>query len=279
MPCASPPPLRAQALEQVAVIGHLPEMFEGRVDVDIDLAAHVAPAPAEGVILGQIPPGIGIDHAVEKQPVQVRLRVVRWAVGNVIELRIALHHVVDHLPLDAHEAGRRLRHFDEAVGVDKFAGGFAVIDRIVRKFAVAQLELPARHPLREAALRPVEALHRIDGGADVAVRQQRPADRLRPERDIRIDPEEVGQRLVLEELDHHLVAAPGDEAFGMHVQDMIEPEALGVVGQVEDAGYVVHADRRDVAGGREHDLHGLERRIGKHGLGAGWRRAVRPFVG
>ncbi len=45
----------------IAVIGHLAEMLEGGVDVDKDLAADVAPAPAEGVILGQIPPGIGID--------------------------------------------------------------------------------------------------------------------------------------------------------------------------------------------------------------------------
>src|SRR5271165_1126352 len=50
---------------------------------------------------------------------------------------------------------------------------------------------------------------------------------------------------------------------------MVEPESLGVVGQVEDTGHVVHADCRDVAGGREHDLHGFERRMASVRVGAG----------
>ena len=58
-----------------------------------------------------------VDHAVVEQPVQMRLRMVRRPVGNVIELGIAPHHPLEHVALDAHEAVRRLGHLDEAVGV------------------------------------------------------------------------------------------------------------------------------------------------------------------
>src|SRR5271154_7482807 len=34
---------------------------------------------------------VGIDHAVEEQPVQMRLRVRFRPIGDVIELRVALH--------------------------------------------------------------------------------------------------------------------------------------------------------------------------------------------
>ena len=78
----------------------------------------------------------------KKQPVQVRLRMVRRAVRDVVELRVVLHHLPEHVALDRHEAGRRLRHLDEALGVD-IAGSpaRAVIDRIERIFGVAILEL------------------------------------------------------------------------------------------------------------------------------------------
>jgi len=49
------------------------------LQIDPDLATDVALAPTERVILRQIAAGTGIDHAVEEQPVQVRLRIRRSA--------------------------------------------------------------------------------------------------------------------------------------------------------------------------------------------------------
>lgn len=70
----------------------LPEMHELAIEIDPDLSAHVAPAPAEGEVLGEVAPGIRIDHAVEEAPVQVRLRIAGRAIWHVIELGILLHH-------------------------------------------------------------------------------------------------------------------------------------------------------------------------------------------
>ena len=63
----------------------LAEMHQLAVQIDPDLAADVAPAPAEGVVLGQIASGIGIDHAVEEPPMQMRLRIVGRAVRHVVQ--------------------------------------------------------------------------------------------------------------------------------------------------------------------------------------------------
>jgi hypothetical protein len=43
------------------------------------------------------------------------LQMARGPVRHVIELGIARHHFMKDVALDAHETGRRFRHFDEAV--------------------------------------------------------------------------------------------------------------------------------------------------------------------
>lgn len=69
-----PTVLEPQAFGEVAPEIVLPQMQQFALQVDPDLAADVDPAAAERVILRQIAAGVRIDHAVEKQPMQVRLR-------------------------------------------------------------------------------------------------------------------------------------------------------------------------------------------------------------
>lgn len=160
------------------------------------------------------------------------------------------------MTLDHHEAGRRLRHLDEAVTVGVLAdGSLAVIDRIERVIGIGGLELLAGHAAGHAFGGPFEVLHGIDAGGDVAVREQQAEDRLRAEGDIGVDPEQVGERFLRQELEHDLVAAAGDQALAVEVQDTGKAEMRAVERQAEHAGDIVHADPGDVAGGREHHAH------------------------
>jgi len=81
----SPAILEPQALGEVAAKIVLSEVEQLALQIDPDLAANVAPTSAKGKILRQVTPGIGIDHAVEEQPVQMRLRV-RRAIRNIVQL-------------------------------------------------------------------------------------------------------------------------------------------------------------------------------------------------
>jgi hypothetical protein len=68
-----------------------------------------------------------------------------------------LHHRGEHVALDHHEAGRRLRHLDEAIAVGVLAdASLAVLDRIERIIGIGGLELLARHAGGNALGRPVE---------------------------------------------------------------------------------------------------------------------------
>ena len=179
------------------------------------------------------------------------------------------------MALDAHEPGRRLGDFGKTVSIGVLAHLSHLVERV---FAVADLELLARRSLRQALLRPVHALHRIDAGHDVAIGEQQPANLLRREADVRIDPEQMGERFVFQEPEHHLVARPGDQALRMHMQDAFGSEPLGVHHEIEDAHGVVHAHRRNVARRREHHLHREQRGVRQHWLGlrlAGVRVPVR----
>src|SRR5262249_9458331 len=250
---ASPTALDAQAFGEVATEQMLPEMPELAVEIDPDLAAHVAPTAAKRVILGQVPARIRIDHAVKEAPIKMRLRVVRRTVGHVVELRVLLHHQLEHMALDHHEAGRRLRHLDEAIVVCVLAdAGLAVIDRVERVIGIGGLELLPRHAGGYALGRPVERLHGIDAGGDVSVCQQQTKDRVRVECDVGVDPKQVGERFLGEELEHDLVAAARDQAFAVEMQDAGKTNMRAVEGQAENACDVVHADPRNVAGGRKH---------------------------
>src|SRR5262249_58936678 len=88
----SPTPLHPQAFGEIAAEQMLSEMHELAVEIDPDLAAHVAPSAAESIVLGQVSSRVRIDHAVEEEPVQVRLRIVGGPVRDVVEMRIVLHH-------------------------------------------------------------------------------------------------------------------------------------------------------------------------------------------
>jgi hypothetical protein len=72
----------------------------------------------------------------------------------------------------------------------------------------------------------------------------------------------MGQRFVGQELDHHVVARAGDQAFRIHVQDALQSELRAMQRQLEDAGDIMHADRRDVARGRKHHLHRFQGFVG-----------------
>src|SRR5271170_5389955 len=85
----SPAALETQAFGEIARKIMLAEVHQLAIKIDPDLAADVAPAAAEREILRQIAAGIGIDHAVEEQPVQMCLRV-RRTVRNVVELGVFL---------------------------------------------------------------------------------------------------------------------------------------------------------------------------------------------
>src|SRR5262249_62360693 len=87
--------LHAQAFGEVAAEHVLAEMAELAIEVDPDLAANVAPAAAERIVLRQIAARIRIRHAVEETPVQMRLRIVKRPIGRVVGLRDAHHPPVD----------------------------------------------------------------------------------------------------------------------------------------------------------------------------------------
>ena len=63
---ASPAPLKAQAFGEIAAEQVLSEMHELAVEIYPDLAADVAPAVAERVVLGQVAARILVDHAVKE---------------------------------------------------------------------------------------------------------------------------------------------------------------------------------------------------------------------
>src|SRR5258707_12168974 len=98
-PSFSPPALQAQSFGKIAAEQVLAEVHELALQVNVDLAADVAPAAAERVILGEIAPRIRVDHAVEETPVEVALRIVGRTVGHVVELGVFLLHLLQYSPL------------------------------------------------------------------------------------------------------------------------------------------------------------------------------------
>ena len=68
-----PTVLEPQAFSEVAAEIVLPQMPPFASQVDPDLAPDIDPAAAERIVLRQMAAGVRIDHAVEKQPMQVRL--------------------------------------------------------------------------------------------------------------------------------------------------------------------------------------------------------------
>jgi hypothetical protein len=170
------------------------------------------------------------------------------------------------MALDDHEAGRRLGDFDEAVAIGKLADlGRAVRDRIERIVGIAVLELLLRGTGGKTFSRPVHRLHRIDAGGNVAVGQQQPEHLIRTEDDVGIEPEQMRELLLGQELHDDLVTAARDQALAMQMQRAWQTEMPSVERHAEDAGDVVHRHRRDVAGRREQDVHGFQGGLGQHG--------------
>ena len=72
----SPQALPPQALGKVAAKIVLAKMRQLALQVDPDLAAHVAPSTAERPILREATAGIGIGHAIEEPPMEMRVPIV-----------------------------------------------------------------------------------------------------------------------------------------------------------------------------------------------------------
>ena len=81
----SPPPVQAQAFGEVAAERMLAKMHRLAPEVDVYLAADVAPAAATGGVLGPVSHRIGIDQATEEAPVELALWIVGRAVRNVVD--------------------------------------------------------------------------------------------------------------------------------------------------------------------------------------------------
>ena len=121
-PGISPAALNFQALLQIAAKQMLALVHQPRVGIDPDLAAHVAPAAAKGIIFREVATGIRVHHAIEKQPMQMGARMAFGAVGLVLQLRIMPHHFQKHVALDHHEAGRGFGHLDKTMRIGIVAG-------------------------------------------------------------------------------------------------------------------------------------------------------------
>jgi hypothetical protein len=93
----SPAVLQSKALREIATIHVLAKMRELAVEIDPHFAADVAPPPAEGEIFGKIASRIRVDHAIEKQPMQMRFRMAWRAVGRVVEVGIAFHQAAKYV--------------------------------------------------------------------------------------------------------------------------------------------------------------------------------------
>src|SRR5262249_11976934 len=105
--------------------------------------------------------------------VEVRLWIVRGTVRHVIKVGIFFHHQLEYLPLYHREAGRRFCDLDETIGVSIGAYRARTVgDRVEWIVGVAILELAFGQPTRQPLGRPVEPLHRISPGGDIAISPQ-----------------------------------------------------------------------------------------------------------
>src|SRR5581483_2128287 len=142
-----PTALHAQTLRKIATEHVLPEVIELALEIDEDLAADVAPQPAERVVLREVAPRVRVDHAVVEAPVQMRFRMPGRSVRRVAQVRVALHQPAEYVALHAHEAVRRFGDLDEAILVGELADALrAVPDRVERVLGVAILELALGRP-------------------------------------------------------------------------------------------------------------------------------------
>ena len=183
-------------------------MGEHTVDVSVDLPADTGPAPAEGVILGQVFLGLLVDVGVEKGDVS---RVLVVGVGIVEgQLGIGCGQALEHPPLDEHEPGGPVFDREQAREAVRPAAGLE-LDRVVQRGRLG-------HPVHGrgidgAQLVHVQVLDRIDAADHVLVGLQILPGQLGLKADVRVDEKQMRVGFLAQEFVGDEVARPGDETF------------------------------------------------------------------
>jgi len=171
--------------------------------------------------------GLGIDRHIEQTIVHATFwDAALGPVGGVAQFRIGCDQTIEHATLDAHKAGRRFADFHESIGIDDQRYVFAKPAGVDGVAGIELLEALASCPVRDAVGWPVLALERIGAGGDIVIREQKPKRRFRRIADVRIDPEQMGELQVGEEICDAIVARPRDETIAVAEKE-IEPLSGG----------------------------------------------------
>src|SRR5579883_2506928 len=200
---------RSEARRDIPLVVVRAGMGEPALEIEPDLAANGAPAPAEGVILAEIGAGLGIDHAVEEGvEIGALLGRAREDVDRlVLRLGIGGGHPLERLALDELEAGPGILRGREAVGHFERLPLAHLAD--IDEAGLLEGLVGLAEALGGAL--PVDHLRRIEPGDDVLVEAQHARHLLGLEGDIGVDEEEVGGGRVVEEAPDNGAARPGDE--------------------------------------------------------------------
>jgi hypothetical protein len=91
---------------------------------------------------------------------------------------------------------------------------------------VQRLKPLARRSLRNAIGGPILALERIDAGGDIAVRKQQTKRRLRRIADIGVDPEQMRELRISQEISDAIVARPRHQTIAVPEKE-VESHAGG----------------------------------------------------
>jgi len=88
-------------------------MAQDRHDVSINLTVHLLPPPAKGVILGQVPAGLWVNHAIKYRKILFKVAIL--VIVHTLELWVPLVHLREHVTLDEHETGRTVQNLGETI--------------------------------------------------------------------------------------------------------------------------------------------------------------------
>ena len=201
---------------QSSVEADVAHMAQGCRHVRENLAIHLLPPAAEGVVLREVPTAHGVDHTIHTGVILIKVLIL--VVIHALEIGVLGLHLREDIALNTHEAGRAVQDLHEAVAdraVRKLEVHHEARTHLVRVLGLARLDAALD-------LVPHDALLGVAGHSDIVPGLDESHDRLGVEMYIRIDEEEVGrlgllhetrdgeiaravhERLVLGRVEHHL---------------------------------------------------------------------------
>ena len=195
-------------------------------------------------------------------------------IALVLKLGMARAHGLQRAAPDHEETGARVAHFDEPCPFDH---GVWIVDLEDvsqggrRRIGIGGLDA-SPHPV------PIDALDRIDGSAHVGAGLDQSQNLFGFEADIGIKKQQVGRRLVLQELRQEPRPRPGDEGVPVLEQHLEGQSAVAADGllQLEEGCGIEDGDLSAKARGRDHKIDLVGRRRRGHEASSSFR--VRAMV-